>query len=86
MIKKLNKTKDKNKKPNKDTNKKLNKTKDMYGNMYETTVTNMYKGNLIQMVINWILLTMIKTRIESHNHRNTNTTHFANSPLAMDTN
>ena len=79
MIKKLNKTKDNNKKLNKDTNKKLNKTKDMYGNMYETTVTNMYKGNLIQMVINWTLLTIIKTRIEAHNRRNLNATHFANS-------
>ena len=54
MIKKLNKTKDNNKKLNKDTNKKLNKTKDMYGNMYETTVTNMYKENLIQTVINLV--------------------------------
>ena len=79
MIKKLNKTKDNNKKLNKDTNKKLNKTKDMYDNMYETTVTNMYKENLIQMVINWTLLTIIKTRIEAHNHRNLNATHFANS-------
>ena len=79
MIKKLNKTKDNNKKLNKDINKKLNKTKDMYDNMYETTVTNMYKENLIQMVINWTLLTIIKTRIEAHNHRNLNATHFANS-------
>ena len=71
MIKKLNKTKD--------TNKKLNKTKDMYGNMYETTVTDMYKENLIQMVINWILLTLTKIRIETHNRRNINATHFANS-------
>ena len=71
MTKKLNKTKD--------TTKKLNKTKDMYDNMYETTVTDMYKENLIQMVINWTILTMIKIKIETHNYKNTNATHFANS-------
>ena len=59
--------------------KKLNKTKDIYDNMYETTVTDMYKENLIQMVINWTILTMIKIKIETHNYKNTNATHFANS-------
>ena len=58
---------------------KLNKTKDIYDNMYETTVTDMYKENLIQMVINWTILTMIKIKIETHNYKNTNATHFANS-------
>ena len=59
--------------------KKLNKTKDIYDNMYDLTVTDMYKENLIQMVINWTILTMIKIRIETHNYKNTNATHFANS-------
>ena len=31
------------------------------------------------MMINWILLTLIQTGIETHNRRNTNATHFANS-------
>ena len=58
---------------------KLNKTKDIYDNMYDLTVTDMYKENLIQMVINWTILTMIKIGIETHNYKNTNATHFANS-------
>ena len=58
---------------------KLNKTKDIYDNMYDLTVTDMYKENLIQMVINWTILTMIKIKIETHNYKNTNATHFANS-------
>ena len=59
--------------------KKLNKTKDIYDNMYDSTVTDMYKEKLIQMVMNWTILTMIKIRIETHNYKNTNATHFANS-------
>ena len=59
--------------------KKLNKTKDIYDNMYDLTVTDMYKEKLIQMVMNWTILTMIKIRIETHNYKNTNATHFANS-------
>ena len=31
------------------------------------------------MVINWTLLTLIKAKIETHNRRNINATHFANS-------
>ena len=58
---------------------KLNKTKDIYDNMYDLTVTDMYKENLIQMVINWTILTMIKIKIETHNYKNTYATHFANS-------
>ena len=58
---------------------KLNKTKDIYDNMYDLTVTDMYKENLIQMVINWTILTMIKIKIKTHNYKNTYATHFANS-------
>ena len=58
---------------------KLNKTKDIYVNMYDLTVTDMYKENVIQMVINWTILTMIKIKIETHNYKNTYATHFANS-------
>ena len=54
----------------------------MYDNIYEKTVTDMYKEmkeNIIQMVINWTLLLLIKTTIETHNRRNINATHFANN-------